>query len=154
MALFGVVGARLKDKEKEMFPMATEGNTREQVSAKAEEIYEVDGTQIFLNAGIAFLASTTTSIGSYIAIDGITGSAVGLIFGLTFVPAFVVKVVAEYSRRRAVVKAAQRAYERGRVDAELKDTKNMVGGFRLNNFWAKIYHITNPLCFYPSEVAI
>jgi len=149
-----VLAGTLKDEEKEMFPMATEERNR--ASETAHEIYEIDGMQVFLNAGVAFLASITTSIGSYIVVDQVTASNAMLIFGLTFVPAFVVKVVAEYSRRRAVIKAARRAYERGRVDAELKSNNdsNMVGGFQLTNYWAKLYRILNPLTFYPSEVTI
>lgn len=99
----------------------------------ADELFEVDRTGIMLQGLMSFMVASVASIGSYL-ITGIDPFAVIMVFMITFLPNFGLKVLAEYIKKRSLVKGLQRGYTAGRKDGLLEDT-------RVTDFykWLRVY---------------
>lgn len=130
---------------------ASGNQIRTKANKEAEKLYDVDFLQIILNGTIAFITSTVASVATYLA-TGVDPVTAGLVFAATFVPTFTAKVITEYAKKRAVMKAARRAYKQGRFDAELMELDNGNHILRIREcFWARVYSLFNPFCFLPSS---
>jgi len=99
----------------------------------AEELFEVDRAGIIIQGAMSFLVASVASIGAHIA-AGVSPSASVIVFLITFIPNFGLKVLAEYIKKRSLVKGLQRGYKQGRKDSLLDDTK-------VTDFykWARLY---------------
>lgn len=107
----------------------------------AEELFEVDRTGIVLQGAMSLLVASVASIGSYIVTD-LDPVASLLVFFITFLPNFGLKVLAEYIKKRSLVQGLQRGYKKGRKDSLLSDSE-MTDIYR----WAKVYLTLDSACF-------
>lgn len=99
----------------------------------ASELFEVDRSGIILQGFLSLLIASTASIGSYLA-TGLEPYMVVLIFMVTFLPNFGLKVVAEYIKKRALVKGMKQGYVEGRKDSALnKSAMTQMAK------WARVY---------------
>jgi len=107
----------------------------------AEELFEIDRTGIILQGGMSFVVASVASTGSYI-ITELDPAAALLVFLITFLPNFGLKVLAEYIKKRSLVEGLQRGYTKGRKDSLLSDS-DMTDIYR----WAKVYLTLDSACF-------
>lgn len=107
----------------------------------ADELFEVDRTGILLQGVMSLMVASVASISSYLA-TGIDPFAIILVFIVTFLPNFGLKVLAEYIKKRSLVKGLQRGYKEGRKDGLLDDVQ-------VSNFykWLKVYLALDSACF-------
>lgn len=107
----------------------------------AEELFEVDRTGIIIQGIMSVLVALIASIGSYFTTD-LQPVALVFVFLVTFLPNFGLKVLAEYIKKRSLVKGLQRGYKEGRKDGLLDDVQ-------VDNFykWLKVYLALDSACF-------
>ena len=107
----------------------------------ADELFEVDRTGIIIQGVMSLMVALIASIGSYLTTD-LDIVAVVFVFMVTFLPNFGLKVLAEYVKKRSLVKGLQRGYTEGRKDGLLDD-------MQINNFfkWMKVYLTLDSACF-------
>ena len=103
----------------------------------ASELFEVDRSGIFLQGFLSLMIASTASIGSYLA-TGLEPYTAVLIFVVTFLPNFGLKVVAEYIKKRALVKGMKQGYVEGRKDSALN--KSAITEMAR---WARVYIALN-----------
>ena len=107
----------------------------------ADELFEVDRTGIIIQGVMSLMVALIASIGSHLTTD-LQPIAVVLVFFVTFLPNFGLKVLAEYIKKRSLVKGLQRGYTEGRKDGLLDDVQ-------ISNFfrWMKVYLALDSACF-------
>ena len=88
----------------------------------ADELFEVDRTGIIIQGVMSLMVALIASIGSHLTTD-LQPIAVVLVFFVTFLPNFGLKVLAEYIKKRSLVKGLQRGYTEGRKDGLLDDVQ-------------------------------
>lgn len=99
----------------------------------AEELFEVDRTGIIIQGVMSLLVASVASLGSHV-IGSVDPMTAVLVFLVTFLPNFGLKVIAEYIKKRSLVKGLQRGYKEGRKDSLLSDTQ-VVDFYK----WARLY---------------
>lgn len=111
----------------------------------ASELFEVDKTGIFLQGVLSFLVAATAALGSN-AVTTLSFEAILLIFLVTFLPNFGLKVLAEYIKKRALVRGMKQGYVEGRKDS-------YISGTNLNQFvrWMKVYKTLNSATLWRSS---
>lgn len=107
----------------------------------AEELFEVDRTGIIIQGVMSLMVALIASIGSYFTTD-LQTVAVVFVFLITFLPNFGLKVLAEYIKKRSLVRGLQRGYTEGRKDGLLDDVQ--VADFYK---WLKVYLALDSACF-------
>lgn len=107
----------------------------------ASELFEVDKNGIALQGILSLLIASTASIGSNLA-AGVDTQTTILIFIVTFLPNFGLKVVAELIKKRALVRGMREGYKKGRKDGLL----NQPTYSRLIK-WAQVYKMLESATF-------
>jgi len=107
----------------------------------ASELFEVDKNGILLQGLLSLMIASTASIGSNVAAGVGLGTTV-MIFVITFLPNFGLKVVAELIKKRALVRGMREGYKKGRKDGLLNDSAYM----RLTR-WSQVYKMLESATF-------
>jgi len=105
----------------------------------ASELFEVDRNGIALQGFLSVLIASTASIGSHLT-AGVGAETALLVFLITFLPNFGLKVLAEYIKKRALVRGMKQGYKKGRKDSLLSDTQELVK-------WARVYRVLESATF-------
>lgn len=92
-----------------------------QFEQMASELFEVDKSGILLQGVLSLLIASTASIGSNL-VAGVGMSTTALVFVISFLPNFGLKVVAELIKKRALVRGMREGYKKGRKDGLVNDT--------------------------------
>lgn len=111
----------------------------------ASELFEVDRSGIVLQGFLSLLIASTASIGSHLA-TGLEPYVILLIFTVSFLPNFGLKVVAEYIKKRALVKGMKQGYVEGRKDSALNKS-----AMTHMAKWARVYTALNSATLWRSE---
>lgn len=108
----------------------------------ADELFEVDRTGIIIQGVMSLMVALIASIGSHLTTD-LQPIAVVLVFFVTFLPNFGLKVLAEYIKKRSLVKGLQRGYTEGRKDG-------LLGDVQIHNFfkWMRVYLALDSACYH------
>lgn len=107
----------------------------------ASELFEVDKNGILLQGVLSLLIASTASVGSNVA-AGVDTSTTVLIFVISFLPNFGLKVVAELIKKRALVRGMREGYKKGRKDGLLNDSTYS----RLTK-WSQVYKLLESATF-------
>lgn len=107
----------------------------------ANELFSVDKKGVLLQ-GLAsvVIAGTSTLIADIIG--GVDPKIAFMIFFAVFIPNFGLKVIAEYIKRRALVKGLKKGYKKGRKDSLISevDYTSLVK-------WARVYRMIESTTF-------
>jgi len=107
----------------------------------ASELFEVDKSGILLQGIMSVMIASIASIGSNLA-AGVGMTTTILIFVISFLPNFGLKVIAELIKKRALVKGLRQGYKKGRKDGLLNDTAYL----RLQK-WSNVYKMLESATF-------
>lgn len=107
----------------------------------ASELFEVDKSGIALQGLMSILIASTASIGSNLA-AGVGGTTTILIFIISFLPNFGLKVIAELIKKRALVRGLRQGYKKGRKDSLINNSSYV----RLQK-WSNVYKLLESATF-------